>query len=99
MTGASKQSPPIAHAIYEEDTLGREGKNLRFATKAVRGESLQVVQHSGMLNGSKKEKAYHLKAFRPDLFYSIQAAAILYQQIEQACLELDAARGNGETER
>lgn len=96
ISGASRNSPPSVHAIYEEDTLEKEGKTLVFRTKAVRGDSLQVVQHSGMLNGSKKQKEYYLKAFRPDLHYSMQAAAVLYQQLEHACLELDEVRGKGE---
>jgi hypothetical protein len=96
MMGSSRGCPPIARAIYEEDTLEREGKTLIFRSKIARGDTIQVVQHSGMLNGSKREKEYHLKAFRPDLYNSIQAAAVLYQQIEQACLQLDEAHKRGE---
>lgn len=54
------------------------------------------MQHSGMLNGSKKQRSYYLKAFRPDLYHSIQAASVLYQQLEQACLQLDEDHGKGE---
>jgi hypothetical protein len=91
--GASVNSPPLVHAIYEESFLEKVGKTMVFRTRPTRGYTVDVVQHSGMLNGSKKEKAYHLKSFRPDLWASIQAAAILYQQLEHACVELDEARG------
>lgn len=89
ITGASSNSPPLVHAIYEEEQI----EQMTFTTKVVRGSTIHVNQHSGMLNGSKKEKAYHLKSFRPDLWASIQAAAILYQQLEHACVELDEAHG------
>ena len=94
ISGSSKCSPPLVHAIYEECTFEKG----MFRSTLRRGESIQVMQHSGMLNGSKREKAFHLKAYRPDLFYSIQAAAVLYQQLEAACLQLDAERGMKEIE-
>jgi hypothetical protein len=97
ISGASRNSPPIAHAIYEEDTLEEVGKTLVFRTKMSRGDSLQVCMNSGMMpNVPKKEREWHLKAFRPDLHYSIQAAAVLYQQIEHACLQLDKDHKRGE---
>jgi D-Tyr-tRNAtyr deacylase len=96
ISGSQRNAPPMAHAIYEEDTLEEIKGTLVFRTKMSRGDSLQVCQHTGMLNGSKKEKAYHLQAFRPDLHYSIQAASVLYQQIEHACRQLDDQRKKGE---
>jgi hypothetical protein len=97
ISGASRNSPPIAHAIYEEDILEETSNALVFRTKMSRGDSLQVCMHSGMMpNVPKKEREWHLKAFRPDLHYSIQAAAVLYQQIEHACLELDKEHKKGE---
>ena len=96
IVGSSRNCAPYVYAIYEEDTLVQEGKTLFFKTRPCRGDSVQVVQHSAMMNGSNKTKEYHLQAFRPDLHYSIQAASVLYQQLEDACRRLDDAHKKGE---
>lgn len=92
MAGASNNSPPIAHAIYEDTLEVVRSETTEILTRVSLGSTIQVVEHPGMRSSSKKHKKWHLAAYRPDLFYSIQAASTLFQQIEQACLQLDIQR-------
>lgn len=78
---------PQAYLIYEERYV--DGTH-----KLVRGNSIHTVESSGLLNASrKKDKEYYKAEFAPQLLSVIQAAAILNQTIESACITLDAKRG------
>jgi hypothetical protein len=95
IAGPSRGGAPTAHAVYEEDILERRGKTLHFSTRVKSGNSVWTIQHSGMLNGTKKRRAEYAKAYRPDLHTTIAAAALLYGAIESACLKIDESYGEG----
>ena len=71
-------TPPTAHAIYEEDY---DNGTIRCA----RGSNIYSTVGS---NPSIKKETSH-----PELFTTMYAAALLNKDIENACLALDAKRG------
>jgi len=79
---------PCAHAIYEETYL--EGAT--YVSRVARGHSVYTLENCDMFNGTKDERARASEGFYPELTTTIQAAALLNQDIVRACLALDAKR-------
>jgi hypothetical protein len=80
---------PQAHALYREV--------LNDGTVALRrGNTLRTVQGFLQLNArSRKDKKRAAEEYRPDMYITITAAAVLFDAIQVACLALDAERGLG----
>lgn len=82
--------PPSAYVIYEETWI--EGN--RLITKINYGHHLRTTPGFSDLNPrNKKEAERNKEELRPEYFTTIQAAALLMKDIENACIVIDQKRG------
>jgi hypothetical protein len=89
----TRVSTPTAHAVYEETYMSDSG----FSRKPVRGDSVipaHLTAPSRVPNDFRTtaRKVYAAK-YRPELYPVLDAAATLYAELEQACLNLDGLLG------